>query len=79
MKGTVFNHGFLKKKKSGKGQLGHLSPKMVDPHNSEFGIMKGTKKCMKIIIMVFLEKMILGANGAFWTQKWHILIIVDSP
>ena len=71
----------------GKGQLGHLSPKMVDPHNSgfvkifffQFGIMKGTKKCMKIIIMVFLEKIILGANGAFSTQKWHILIILDSP
>ena len=85
MKGTRFNHKFLKKN-WGQGQLGHIGPKMVDPHNSgsvkkisffQFCIMKGTKKCIKIIIMVFSEKIMFGANPAFWTQEWHILIIVD--
>ena len=31
--------------------------------------MKGAKRYMKIILMVFLKKISFGANGLFWTPK----------
>ena len=50
------------------GQMGHLRPKMVHPHNSGSTVrivlqcctIKGAKRDMGIILMVFLKKIDLG-------------------
>ena len=60
-------------KKSCLGQMGHLRPKMARPHNSGSAVrivlqcctMKGAKRDMEIILMVFLKKIDLGQFGHF--------------
>ena len=60
-------------KNSSSGQMSHSGPKMVHPHNSgsaamivSYCIMRGAKREMEIIVMVFLEKILLGAIWSFW-------------
>ena len=65
--------------------MGHLRPKMARPHNSESAIrivlqyctMKGAKRDMEIIIMVFLKRKIIWGNLVIFVQKWFVLITLD--
>ena len=57
---------------SSSGQMSHSGPKMVHPHNSGsatmivlYCTMRGAKREMEIIVMVFLEKILLGAIWSF--------------
>lgn len=36
-----------------------------------------TKRYMKIILMVFVKKLLFGANEPFWVSKWHVFITLD--
>ena len=36
------------------------------------------KSYMKIVLMVFLEKLLFEAIGPFWTQKWDVFLILHS-
>ena len=60
--------------------MGQLRPKMVHPHNSgttvrivlQYCTMKGAKRDMEIILMVFLEKKFnLGQFGHFGPKMEH--------
>ena len=60
-------------KNSSSGQMSHSGPKMVHHHNSGsaamivlYCTMRGAKREMEIIVMVFLEKILLGAIWSFW-------------
>ena len=54
-----------------------LSPKMGRPQNSgsavrialQFCTMKGAKREMEIILMVFLEKLLFAAIWSFWPKN----------
>ena len=67
MHGNYIN-SFLKK-----FSFGENGSKMVRPHNSEstfrvfliFCIMKGTKRYMEFILMVFLKNFLFEVNGPF--------------
>ena len=71
-------------KKSFLGKMGHLRPKMVHPHHSgsavrivlQYCTMKGAKRDMEIILMVFLKKIFWG-NLVILAQKWCVLITLD--
>ena len=62
-----------------------LGPKIAHPHNSrstrriflEFSTMKGASRHMRVILIIFQKNFLLGANGPFYAQKWHILITLD--
>ena len=59
--------------KSRLGEMGHLRPKMARPQNTGSAVkivlqcctMKGEKRDMEIILMVFLKKIYLGQFGHF--------------
>ena len=44
-----------------------------------FYTMKRAQKCVKIMLMVLLQKLPYGSNGPFCAWKWHVFITVDLP
>ena len=36
------------------------------------------KSYMKIVLMVFLKKLLFEGIGPFWTQKWDVFLILHS-
>ena len=68
-----FTNGFSEKSLF-RGKQAILGLKMVCPHNfgfaqrifSKFCTMKGTKRYIEIIVMVFQKRLSFGAGGPFW-------------
>ena len=64
------------------GKWAILCLKMTRSHNFgstlkiflKFCAVKGTKKFMEILLMIFWKKFSFGANWPFWAQKWCTLI-----
>ena len=64
-------------KKSCLGLIGHLKPKMAHPHNpgSAVGIvlqccaLKGASRDIKVVLMVFLKKILFGGIWLFWPKS----------
>ena len=62
-------------------QMGHLGPRTAHSHISgsavsivlQFCTMKGAKKDMKIILMVFLRKILFRAIRSFWSKNGTFL------
>ena len=56
--------------------MGHLGPRKVYPHNSgssvgitlQFYTMKGAKRGMEIILLVFLKKNLIQAIWLYWPK-----------
>ena len=67
------------------GKWTNLDPKMTYPHNFgstlriylKFCTLKRANMQMEVILMIFTKDFLFRANGAFWTQKWHIVVILD--
>ena len=67
------------------GKWTNLDPKMAHTLNSgstlrtflKFCTLKRTNMQMEVILMIFTKDFLFRANGAFWTQKWHIVVILD--
>ena len=57
-------------------------PRMAHPHNSRstvtivlpFYTMKGVKRDMEIILMVFLKKDLIQGSFVIFPQKWYVLL-----
>ena len=85
MKEARLINRFFEKKNSHLGKWAILGLKTVHPHNSgsagriflKFCTMKGANRQMRLILIIFEKKKLFGVNGPFWTQKWHIVIILD--
>ena len=71
MKGTRFINGFLKKKKS----LIKKTKKIIKDFFYQLCTVKGVKKYMKTILIVFPIKFLFSASGPLWTWRWLILIL----
>ena len=67
------------------GKWTNLDPKMTYPHNSgstlriylKFCTLKRANMQMEVILTTFTKDFLFRANGAFWTQKWHIAVTLD--
>ena len=64
--------------------MAQLRPKITCPHNSGSAVrivlkyrkMKGAKRDMEIVLMVFLKKIIWG-NPVILAQKWCVFLTLD--
>ena len=65
--------------------MGQLGPRMAHLYSSgsavrivlQFWKMKGDKRDMEIILMVFLKKNLIQGNLVILAQKWYVLITLD--